>query len=301
MARTVLCRSPPVEGKSDTIKPVSPSEELIRESLSQSGETEIVKDQGIAGDREIQALGSGMPTGSPKEDERAEVDDNTTSEVVTDDGGETEDEEGVKEARVAISRKSPKDPTRKEKEEHELTHMPFRSWCEHCVKARARNAHHRKKADRDPLDEVKVARVHMDYFFMSREDESACSNPLLVMADERSGARYARAVGKKGLGAGDEMDWLVRDISKTLKSWGHTGGPGGHLIFRSDGEPALMAVKTAVMQYHGGVCIPENPAQGEKAENGLIEESGKTIREYFCTFLSRIERGWTIRSPLTRI
>ena len=38
-------------------------------------------------------------------------------------------------------------------------------------------------------------RVHMDYFFMSREDESASSNPLFVMADEKSGARYARAVG----------------------------------------------------------------------------------------------------------
>ena len=118
MARTVPCRSPPEEGKSDTIKPVSPNEEPTRESLRQSGETEIVKDQGIAGDREIQALGSSVPTGSPKEDERAEVDDNATSEVVTDDGGETENEEGVKEARVAISRKSPKDPTIKKRKKN---------------------------------------------------------------------------------------------------------------------------------------------------------------------------------------
>ena len=113
---------------------------------------------------------------------------------------------------------------------------------------------------------------------MSRDDESASSNPLFVMADEKSGARYARAVGRKGLGTADEMDWLVQDISKTLKSWGHTGGSGGHLIFKSDGEPALMAVKNAVMQYHGGVCIPEQPAQGEKAENGLIAEAGKIIQ-----------------------
>jgi hypothetical protein len=123
------------------------------------------------------------------------------------------------------------------------SHMPFRSWCEDCAKSRARNAHHRKKSAPDPLEEVKVARVHMDYFFMSREDEAASSNPLFVMADEKSGARYARAVGRKGLGAADEMDWLIQDISKTLKSWGHTGGSGGHLIFKSDGEPALMAVK----------------------------------------------------------
>ena len=129
--------------------------------------------------------------------------------------------------------------------------MSFRSWCEDCVKSRARDAHHRRKAPEDPLDEVKVPRVHMDYFFMSREDESASSNPLFVMADEKSGARYARAVGKKGLGVSDEMDWLIQDISKTLKSWGHAGRTGGHLILKSDGEPALLALKNAVMQYHG--------------------------------------------------
>ena len=164
--------------------------------------------------RGIQAPGESIPA-------------ETRSEMESiDGGGDTNDEEEVKEARIAIGRKSPKDPTRKEREEHELTHMPFRSWCEDCVKSRARNAHHRKKLDKDPLDEVKVARVHMEYFFMSREDESASSNPLFVMADEKSGARYSRAVGKKGLGSGDEMDWLSQDISKTLKGWGHAGGQG---------------------------------------------------------------------------
>ena len=29
-------------------------------------------------------------------------------------------------------------PTRAEIDEHELTHLPFRNWCEHCVKGRGR-------------------------------------------------------------------------------------------------------------------------------------------------------------------
>ena len=98
--------------------------------------------------------------------------------------------------------------------EHELTHMPSRSWCEDCIKSRARNAHHRKKAPVDPLEEVKVPRVHVDYFNLYREDESASSNSLFVMADEESGARYARAVGKKELGVADEMGWLIQDIAR---------------------------------------------------------------------------------------
>ena len=84
------------------------------------------------------------------------------------------------------------------------------------------------------------------------------------MADESSGTRYARAVGIKGLGEPGSMDWLVEDISTTLKSWGHAGGTGGEIIMKSDGEPALLAVRNAVMKYHGGIIIPEGPAKGEK-------------------------------------
>ena len=131
----------------------------------------------------------------------------------------------------------------------------------------------------------------MDYFFMSREDEEASTNPLLVVADERSGARYARAVGHKGVRDDGSTDWLIKDVSKTLKSWGHAGGVESELIMKSDGGPALLAFRSAEMKYHGGIMIPEGPAKGEKAENGLIEEAGKTIREYFCTILSQIEDG----------
>ena len=138
----------------------------------------------------------------------------------------------------------------------------------------------------------------MDYFFMSREDEEAATNPLLVVVDERTGSKYARAVGHKGLGDDGSMDWLIQDVSTTLKSWGHTGGMDSELIMKSDGEPAPLAVRNAVMKYHGGVMIPEAPAKGEKAANGLIEETGKTIREYFCTFLSQMEDGIGDKIPL---
>ena len=121
----------------------------------------------------------------------------------------------------------------------------------------------------------------MDYFLMCREDEEASNNPLLVIADEWSGSRYARAVGIKGLGEAGSMDWLVEDISTTLESWGDTGGSGGEIILKSDGEPALLAVRNAIMEYHGGIVIPEGPAKGEKAENGLIEEAGKLFKSLF--------------------
>ena len=78
---------------------------------------------------------------------------------------------------------------------------------------------------------------------MSKDDDNAAANPLLVIADERTGSRFARATGRKELGEHGEMDWLIEDISETLKSWGHTGGHDSELIVKSDGEPASVSLR----------------------------------------------------------
>ena len=47
-----------------------------------------------------------------------------------------EEEEG----RKAVGVKGPMRVSKEEREEHERTHLPYRSWCEICVKGRARKA-----------------------------------------------------------------------------------------------------------------------------------------------------------------
>ena len=67
---------------------------------------------------------------------------------------------------------------------------------------------------------------------MSQEEERACQNPLIVMVDERTENKYMRAVGKKGLGEGSDMDWLIKDMHEELKSWGYPGGGDNERIFK---------------------------------------------------------------------
>ena len=81
-----------------TLMPVRPSSEQSSESLSHDGETAIT--MGAT----AQPPGGGIPGGS-----RREVGSD-------DDEGGTGDDDAVVEARVARGKKSPKDPTRKEKE-----------------------------------------------------------------------------------------------------------------------------------------------------------------------------------------
>ena len=124
-----VCATSPKEG-SHTLMPVSPIEEKAEKGLSRSGETEEAEE-----DRSL--LGH-----SPAAMEEEE--------------GKEGEEEVSCEGRKSVGRKSPKEPTKVEKEEHERTQCPYRSWCEHCVRARARNGHHRRQTPEEPLEEVKA-------------------------------------------------------------------------------------------------------------------------------------------------
>ena len=50
-----------------------------------------------------------------------------------------EDEEEVEEGRKVKGMPTPQTVSRREREEHELTHLPYRSWCPRCVRGRGRN------------------------------------------------------------------------------------------------------------------------------------------------------------------
>jgi len=138
------------------------------------------------------------------------------------------EEEDPEDVRTPKGIRAPKGPTKKEREDHEKLHLPYRAWCRHCVRGRGRNKAHAKGDAEDPEDaERAVPRIAMDYFFMNREEERASENPMMVMIDERHGNRYMRAVDKKGLGEGTEMEWLIKDTHEELKAWGYPGGEGG--------------------------------------------------------------------------
>ena len=112
----------------------------------------------------------------------------------------------------------------------------------------------------------------MDYFFLTQEDKSHGANPMIVMVDESTGEKYARASGKKGTGSNGDLDWLIQDMFDELKARGDTGGASGHIILKSGNEPALRALRDAVGRLLGGRVIPENPPKGESQANPKKKE-----------------------------
>ena len=67
---------------------------------------------------------------------------------------EAEEEFGSRTVRKV---RDPKAPTSEEREEHEKTHLPFRSWCRRCVRGRWKLAPHCRGAQ-----ETTMCEVHMD-------------------------------------------------------------------------------------------------------------------------------------------
>ena len=124
---------------------------------------------------------------------------------------------------------------------------------------------------------------------MSQEDERASANPLLLLDDEANGNKYMRAVGRKCLGEGSEMEWLIQDVHDELKSWGYPGGGNNALILKSGEEPAIVAVREAIARFHGGQISPEQSATGESQSNGRAEVSGRVIRGMVTVFKDQLE------------
>ena len=54
------------------------------------------------------------------------------------------------------------EPTAEEAERHALTHVPYRDWCEACVRGKARENPHRRIRNDTDMDEVE-----MDYLFLT--------------------------------------------------------------------------------------------------------------------------------------
>lgn len=74
----------------------------------------------------------------------------------------------------------PVQPSLKEIEEHQIAHVPYRSWCVHCVRGKAHaTAHPRSAGEKLPDRRQTVA---LDYFFLGKREES--SMPILGVVEE---------------------------------------------------------------------------------------------------------------------
>ena len=98
--------------------------------------------------------------------------------------------------------RSPSEPTKKEREEHSVTHVPFRDWCQFCIQGRGVESPHRQSGDRS---EDTVPLIAGDYGFPGdkRGEDGKRTTvaeyvTLLALGDSRSQSTKAIVVPRKG-------------------------------------------------------------------------------------------------------
>ena len=93
----------------------------------------------------------------PWELEVGEVEDEDFEEIAC-------EEKESEEARPPEVLSNPGAPTQKEIEEHNVTHLPFRSRCPHCVSGKAQDRPHRMR--KEEQEEKQVPEIVFDYGFV---------------------------------------------------------------------------------------------------------------------------------------
>ena len=195
------------------------------------------------------------------------------------DDESNEDEDGEENEEEAVLPKRALDPcapTAAEVEAHQATHLPFRSWCTHCVRGRRDNLPHR----RIPGDDREIPEISMEYCFLRKRSE-AQTQTILIMKDRGSKAIQAWLLKNTGTST-DEPAELALEGVKNL-------GYLNRVYVKVDNEEALESVREELMRKLPQAALPIDPPAYESASSGMIECGVKILKGVIRVHLSALE------------
>ena len=185
---------------------------------------------------------------------------------------EEHEEAGV---RKPVKMLNPRLPSREEVEEHNLTHLPFRSWCQHCVKGCGRAADHHTQSRQDGLPEI-----HLDYCFLGTEGEE--KETVLVLRERPHRMTMSTVVPMKGA----SLEWTVRRVLAFIKE---LGLEGHSIVLKSDQEPAIVALVGETLRRRAAKTFIEESPVSSSQSNGYIERAIQSVSGQIRVMLEALE------------
>ena len=200
-------------------------------------------------------------------------------------GDEIIDTESGDTTLMAKGHPAPRSPTPEEVGRHNLTHLPYRAWCPHCVAARRPNTAHRSSKRRDGRT---IPLFCADYFFVRKPDEDLLTG--LAGKLYPSGNYFASVCDVKG-----PEDSVTERLAEFLRNSGVS-----KLVYKADQEPAIRAMLEKALTSIGRngepvdseeflQLVPESSAVGESPSNGGAERAVQSIQDMTRTYLSALE------------
>ena len=223
---------------------------------------------------------------------------------ITDDSDEAvieeEEEQAPVETEPLRAANSPVMPSAAEVEEHRLTHTPYRSWCESCVRGRGLGEQHRRSER-----EHRIAIIGLDYWYMTGADDLLRRNELDIpdtpageatLQEARANGRivkcilircyktkcvFGHVIPCKGV---DEDQYVVSLVMADVQWLGHV-----RLILKTDQERSLVAlIERAMISFKHKVenietVSTEHSATYDSQANGSTEVGVRNLRGQFRT------------------
>jgi hypothetical protein len=178
--------------------------------------------------------------------------------------------------------RTPRQPTKAERERHNESHWPFAPWCKHCVRGRGIDSKHALK------DEVRnphaVPTVAMDYCFPCGSPDKTAGEEsfiVLVVKEDKSGAVMTMVVPKKGT----SYKCVVDKTQQWIDELGHP-----KVILKCDKEPSMLQLQNEIRERRQDrIVIPENSPTGESRSNGMIENAVQEVEGFIRTLKDSLE------------
>lgn len=160
----------------------------------------------------------------------------------------------------------PSNPSAREIEEHNITHISYRAWCPACVMEHCKNDPHKRTGR-----ESNIPIVSIDYTYMTRDKmrdqqkhhDDPKNMPTLHMHDRQSRMLKSEIVPAKGANqhAADALRRFIEELGYK------------EVIIKSDQENAILSLNAKVVREINIKTKCEKSPVGEASSNGSIQNA----------------------------
>ena len=174
----------------------------------------------------------------------------------------------------------PAEPTEEEVREHNMTHIPFKPWCELCIAHKSRQDKHHRESHTSSEQSV----VSFDFGYADRGTDETLI--MLCIHDRHTKMMHAVPTPSKG---GRSLPYLSAELCRFVTWLGYQ-----EVCLRTDNEPAALSLLEACRKALKGLGVHttvELVVPGNKEANGAAEVTVQTIRNQANLLIEQIEKA----------
>ncbi|CAE7270738.1 unnamed protein product [Symbiodinium sp. CCMP2592] len=177
-----------------------------------------------------------------------------------------------------------KAPTEAERQLHELTHWPYRPWCDHCIAMRGVEDRHESLPG---SADTEVPIISFDYAFTSVSGAEGQGNAakltILVAHDTSTGSVLGLPVASKGR---EDLKFSAIELTRFVQGLGHNS-----IFLCCDNEPSTLALQSLVVNVRTKLgfktMIRDAPVHSH-ASKGYVEKAIDLVRGLSNVLLDQV-------------